>query len=62
MVDWREIDNAADAATVAELLLAAPVRSEMWISIGAAIDFFAGLFSDNGFRTRRQVLDVSDDG
>ncbi len=62
VVDWRVVAGADDAAAFAAALSEAPVRTEMWTSISAAIDFSAGLFVDNGYEGERRVIDVSGDG
>jgi hypothetical protein len=62
LVDWQMIAGPEDADRFAAALGAAPVRTEMWTSISAALDFSVALFAENGFDGRRRVIDVSGDG
>jgi hypothetical protein len=63
VVRWTRIASRADAEGVAAQLIAAP-RTIFGggTSLGAAIDEGAALFADNGFESRRQVIDISGDG
>ncbi len=62
VVDWQEISDARSAAAFAEALEREAVTTELWTSISTAIDFAALKFENNGFRGRRQVIDISGDG
>jgi hypothetical protein len=63
VVAWTRIASRADAEGVAAQLNAAP-RTIFGggTSLGAAIDEGAALFTDNGFDSRRLVIDISGDG
>lgn len=63
VVRWTRIASRADAEGVAAQLIAAP-RTIFGggTSLGAAIDEGAALFTDNGFESRRLVIDISGDG
>ena len=62
MVPWTVISDRATAKSFAEEIEDAPPIGADWTAIGAAIDYCAGLFADNGFDSTRQVIDLSGDG
>ena len=59
---WSLIADAKDAATFAAQLEHAPISREIGTSISSGLFFAVGRFNDNGFRSRRRVVDVSGDG
>ncbi len=62
LVPWREINNAADAASFADELEKAPYRPGSTTSISAAIDFCARHIQLSGVKAIRRVIDMSGDG
>jgi len=62
LVPWREITNAADAASFADELEKAPYRPGSTTSISAAIDFCARHIQMSGVQAIRRVIDMSGDG
>ena len=62
VVPWTVISDWATAKSFAEEIEDAPPIGADWTAIGAAIDYCAGLFADNGFDSTRQVIDLSGDG
>lgn len=62
IVGWSVIDGPAAAQGFADRLLAAPINTAFWTSIGSAIDFAARQFDGNGAEGVRRVIDISGDG
>ncbi|MEE8246526.1 MAG: DUF1194 domain-containing protein [Alphaproteobacteria bacterium] len=63
VLPWTRVAGLADAAGVAERLVAMKRRTlEGGTSISAAIDFSRGLLADPALRAARRVIDVSADG
>ncbi len=62
IVGWTIIDGPAAAQDFADRLLAAPINTAFWTSIGSAIDFAARQFDGNGAEGVRRVIDISGDG
>lgn len=62
IVGWSVIDGPAAARQFTDRLLAAPVNTAFWTSIGSAIDFAARQFDGNGADGARRVIDISGDG
>jgi hypothetical protein len=59
---WTMIDGEESAAVLAGQIAAQPFSYLHGTSISGAISFASRLFDDNGFRSTRQVIDVSGDG
>jgi hypothetical protein len=59
---WSMVDGPDAAKDLAGRIAAQPVSFLRATSISSALLFSAGLFDDNGFRSTRQVIDVSGDG
>lgn len=59
---WAVVDGAASAKAFADSIADRPVSYLHGTSISGALLFSAGLFEANGFRSTRQVIDVSGDG
>ena len=59
---WALIDGAESAAAFTDAIAAQPVSYLHGTSISGALLFASGLFEENGFRSARQVIDVSGDG
>lgn len=62
VVPWTVIASPADAAGFVRQMTATPPRSARRTSISSALEFFAKLFVDSGFRGFKRVIDVSGDG
>ena len=62
IVDWHVISDRASADRFADKLLAQPIDSESWTSIGDVIRHAVPKFSNNGFQGTRRVIDISGDG
>ncbi|EFL89111.1 DUF1194 domain-containing protein [Ahrensia sp. R2A130] len=62
IIPWTLVETAADAEAIALKLTAQFNPSLRRTSISGAIDHGASLFSDNGYRGMRRVIDVSGDG
>lgn len=62
VVGWTVIDGPAAAQSFAERLVAAPINTAFWTSIGAALDFAVRHLEGNGFAGVRKVVDISGDG
>src|SRR5881397_1369941 len=62
VVDWTEIRDEEDAATVAAAILAAPRSFMGRTSISAAIDFSMTRFAAAKPHSNRHIIDVSGDG
>src|SRR5438132_10431070 len=62
VVDWAEIRDEEDAATVAAAILAAPRSFMGRTSISAAIDFAMTRFAAAKWQAARRIIDVSGDG
>ena len=62
MIDWMHIDSPSASLSFSQLVAAISRPFSGMTSIGNAISFGAGEFSDNGFSSDRQVMDVSGDG
>ena len=59
---WTVVDGEASATALVERIAGEPVSFLHGTSISGALLFSSGLFDDNGFRSTRQVIDVSGDG
>jgi len=59
---WTMVDGADSAAALADGIAAQPVSFLRATSISSALLFASGLFDGNGFRSTRQVIDISGDG
>src|SRR5688572_28605959 len=59
---WKVIDGEASAAEIAGEIASEPISNLHGTSISGALMRATGLFEDNGFRSARQVIDVSGDG
>jgi hypothetical protein len=59
---WALLDGLETASTFADSIAAEPVSYLHGTSISGALLFSSGLFESNGFRSMRQVIDVSGDG
>lgn len=59
---WAVIDGADTAKAFVDAVAARPVSALHGTSISGALLFASGLFDENGFRSTRQVIDVSGDG
>lgn len=62
LIDWAMVQDAESARAFVEGLTEAPFRTGRWTSISAAIDYSVALFDGNGYRSSRQVIDISGDG
>lgn len=62
LVDWRIIENEADARGLVDALAEMPLRRARRTSISGAIAYAAPLFQNNGIESTRQVIDISGDG
>lgn len=62
LVDWRVIENAADAAAFADQLAAKPVQTRRGTSISNAIIFASRLIAASPYDAMRRVIDISGDG
>jgi hypothetical protein len=62
VVPWRVIDGPESAGSVADEILAAPIRRAARTSISGALLFGATLFEQSGQRGIRRVIDISGDG
>jgi hypothetical protein len=62
VVPWRVVDGPESAGSVADEILAAPLRRAARTSISGALLFGAALFETSGQRGIRRVIDVSGDG
>jgi hypothetical protein len=59
---WTVIDGEDSAVALAQRIAAQPFSYLHGTSISGALSFASGLFEGNGFRSTRQVIDVSGDG
>ena len=59
---WAIIDGLESASALADSIAVRPVSYLHGTSISGALNFTAGLFDRNGFRSTRQVIDISGDG
>ena len=62
VVDWTEIRDEEDAASVAAAILAAPRSFMGRTSISAAIDFSMARFAAAKWPAARRIIDISGDG
>ena len=62
VVAWTELSDPASVERFAAMVAEAPMTTEQWTSISAAIDFVVPLFDNNGFEGMRRVIDISGDG
>jgi len=62
VIPWTLIDSVDGAKTFGTLLSATARSQYMWTSISAGMLYAAGMFSNNGFTSARQVIDISGDG
>lgn len=61
-INWTLIDSAQAALDFADTLTNLSRAFEGWTGVGAAIEFGAAQFANNGFESTRQVMDISGDG
>jgi hypothetical protein len=59
---WAVVEDSGSAAAFAGTIAAEPVSFLRGTSISGALLFTLGLFDGNGFRSTRQVIDISGDG
>lgn len=59
---WTVIDSEVSAKAFADAIAARPISYLHGTSISGALLFASGLFEANGFRSTRQVIDISGDG
>jgi hypothetical protein len=59
---WTLVEGAGSAVALADRIASQPLSYLHATSISSAILFASGLFDENGFRSTRQVIDVSGDG
>ena len=59
---WTLVDGADSANALADRIASTPLSYLHGTSISSALLFSLGLFDGNGFRSNRQVIDVSGDG
>ena len=62
VVAWTELSDPASVERFAVMVAEAPMTTEQWTSISAAIDFVVPLFDNNAFEGMRRVIDISGDG
>jgi hypothetical protein len=62
IVDWSVISDQASAQAFVKRLAAAPISTERWTSISAAIEFAMRRFETNPHKGGRRVIDISGDG
>lgn len=62
IVPWRVVEGPESADSVANEILAAPIRRAARTSISGALLFGAALFETSSHRGIRRVIDVSGDG
>jgi hypothetical protein len=62
IVPWRVVEGPESADSVANEILAAPIRRAARTSISGALLFGAALFEQSGQRGIRRVIDISGDG
>jgi hypothetical protein len=62
VVDWQLVSDPDSAARLADLISTAPRTRGRYTSISGAIEMAAARFADNGYESRRLVIDISGDG
>ena len=62
IVDWHVISDRASADGFADKLVAQPIDSGPWTSIGDVIRQAIPKFANNGYQGTRRVIDISGDG
>ncbi len=62
VVDWTVISDRASAEAFVKKLAAAPISTERWTSISAAVDFAMQRFAVSPYKGTRRVIDISGDG
>ncbi len=62
IASWATIDGPESARAFADTIASAPLSYLHGTSISGALLFSSGLFEGNGYRSTRQVIDVSGDG
>lgn len=62
VVAWTELSDPVSVERFAAMVAEAPMMTEQWTSISAAIDYAVPLFDNNGFEGMRRVIDISGDG
>ena len=62
VVPWMLVSDAPSAEMLAAKLAAADRTRGLYTSISGVIEYVMPLFSDNGFDSRRRVIDISGDG
>ncbi|MFM9859026.1 DUF1194 domain-containing protein [Pseudoxanthobacter sp. M-2] len=62
VADWQLIDGPQSAEAFANRLAEAPLKTVQRTSISSALAYAGTLFSDNGYKGARQVIDISGDG
>lgn len=62
LVPWRIVATAADAARLADAIVALPTSQSRGTSISRALAFATALIADDPITAERSVIDVSGDG
>ncbi len=62
VVGWTELSDPASIERFAGMVAEAPMMTEQWTSISAAIDYAVPQFENNRFEGTRRVIDLSGDG
>ncbi|MFK7746703.1 MAG: DUF1194 domain-containing protein [Roseobacter sp.] len=62
IVPWQMVENAQDAASIAQIIANTTDPGLRRTSISSALRYAAADFQDNGFMGLRRVIDVSGDG
>ncbi len=59
---WTLVDGADTAKALADKIASVPLSYLHGTSISSSLLFASGLFEESGFRSNRQVIDISGDG
>lgn len=62
ILDWIVIDGQASANEAARRLAAAPLTTQFWTAIGAAITRGVAMIEGNAYQGTRRIIDISGDG
>lgn len=62
ILDWIVIDGQASANEAARRLAVAPLTTQFWTAIGAAITKGVAMIEGNAYRGTRRIIDISGDG
>ena len=62
VLDWIIIDSQASANEAARRLAAAPLTTQFWTAIGAAITKGVAMIESNAYQGTRRIIDISGDG